>query len=123
MVAAAIAASAMGFGLAGAGAASAASPETLNLTPGSWTVEVIGGGCEVDTFTSTNTFSTAEFGGDAGQWLGGSTSVAMNWTAGNDTGLLFSGKWVAASHSFKGQYAFGGVVGKAKLVKGAVAGC
>jgi hypothetical protein len=124
------------IGFAGVGMASDATPlkvapaigtpaavSALTITPGLWTLSVKGGGCEVLTFTSTGTFSTTEFAGDAGSWATGGTSIAMSWTAGNDTGLLFSGTYVSSPVSYKG--GFGGTAfgDKGKLVKGATSGC
>jgi hypothetical protein len=123
------------IGLAGAGIASAGTPglasggstsavkPAAKLSPGEWTLIVKGAGCEVDTFTSTGTFSTSEYGGDAGSWAGGGSTIAMWWSAGDSTGLLFSGLYVSSPVEYKGSLGGNAFGGKAKLVKGAVAGC
>ena len=51
----------MSFGLAGAGAASAAASRQLHITDGStWTLEVNGGGCQLDVFSATGHFQSPE---------------------------------------------------------------
>jgi hypothetical protein len=115
---------ATGVGLAGVTTASAATPHAKqNITPGNWTLFVTGAGCEVDSFTSSGTFSTTEFGGDAGNWAGGGSAIALAWTAGSDTGLLFSGTYIKSSNSFRGKFGGFGFGLSGKLVQGARAGC
>ena len=87
---------AAGFGLAGAGAASAAAP-ALKVKPGShWTLEYHGvegtGGCEVDTMASNGTF-TSDLFGDSGTWSGGGATITVTWTAGDDNGVVFTGRF------------------------------
>lgn len=110
-------------GLGGAGLASAASP-ALNIKPNSqWTLEVNGGGCEVDTFAADGTFSTTENGGDAGKWSGGASTVAMKWTAGEDIGITFRGTYVTSLKEYSGSLGGVGNGNSGELVKGAVSGC
>jgi hypothetical protein len=116
-----------GVGLAGVSTASAASPQTLHLTTGPWTLNVKGGGCEILSFTFTGNTSggfTADFAGDSGVWAGGGNAVALSWTAGGDTGLLFSGSLVSSSPvTYKGSFGGTGAGLHGKLTKGAKAGC
>jgi hypothetical protein len=117
---------ATGVGLAGVSTATAATPQTLHLTAGPWTLNVKGGGCEVLTFTFTSGSSgnfTADRFSDAGVWAGGGGAIALSWTAGGDTGLLFSGIYQSSPVEFKGS--FGGAVSgtHGKLARGATAGC
>jgi hypothetical protein len=103
--------------------ATSAASSALKITPGQWTLSVKGGGCEILTFTSTGTFSTTEFNGDAGSWAGGGSTIALSWTAGNDTGLLFSGAFVSSPVSYKGSFGGTAFGDKGKLVMGATSGC
>jgi hypothetical protein len=80
------------FGLAEAGVSSAAVPAVQHVLPGSkWTLEDNnGGGCEVDTFQASGTF-TSDLFGDSGTWIGGGATIKVKWTAGQDTGFVFKG--------------------------------
>jgi hypothetical protein len=110
-------------GLVGTSAASAGTNASLL---GTYTVEVTGGSCEVISAASGS--FTADNFGDSGITAGGGNakvggnSVALSWTAGGDTGLLFSGAKVSST-TWKGSFNFGGTFFKGKLVKGAVSGC
>jgi hypothetical protein len=111
------------IGLAGLTTATAATPKTLNLTTGPWTLTVNGRGCEVLTFhLREGTFVADDFG-DAGVWSGGRSSIGLSWTAGPDVGLLFSGSYVSSSMSYKGSFGGWGFGLEGKLVEGAKAGC
>jgi hypothetical protein len=81
------------------------------------------GGCVKLTFTASGTFSNPELSGEGGTWAGGGSTVAVAFTSGPDTGLLFSGLYVSSPAEYKGS--FGGPVfpEKGKLVKGSIAGC
>ncbi len=92
------------FGLAGNGMASAASP-ALNIKAHSiWTVVVKGGGCELIQFTDAGHTFVSDLGGDAGTWTGGNATLGLKWTAGGDTGLKFSGNFVASPEQYKGKF-------------------
>jgi hypothetical protein len=111
-------------GLVGTSAASGAAPRA-GLS-GTYTVEVTGAGCEV--ISASNGSFTADLAGDAGISAGGGNasvggaSVALYWTAGGDTGVLFSGAKVSST-TWKGNFGGIGAGLKGKLVKGAVSGC
>jgi hypothetical protein len=117
-------ASAAGGGLTGtANSVAAAAPATKHLTPGTWTVKVHLAGCEVISIATNGTFTADKFS-DSGVWAGGGNSVALSWTAGSDTGLLFSGAYQATSPvSYKGSYGGSGFGLKGSLVKGALPDC
>jgi opacity protein-like surface antigen len=115
------------FGLAGAGAASAAASRQLHITDGStWTLEVNGGGCQLDVFSATGHFRSPEigFGGDGGTWSGGGSTLTMVWKRGYDAGLKFNGTF---SKSPLAEYVgdMGGIGAgfTGEMVKGAVPGC
>jgi ribonuclease E len=123
LVGASTASAATNTGLVGASAASAATNAGLL---GTYTLEVTGGGCEV--ISASNGSFTADAFGDSGITAGGGNakvggaSVALYWTAGGDTGLLFSGAKVSST-TWKGNFGGFGAGLKGKLVKGAVSGC
>ncbi len=111
------------FGLAGAGMASAASP-ALNIKAHSiWTVEVKGEGCELVQFTDAGHTFVSDVGGDAGTWTGGNATLGLKWTAGGDTGLKFSGNFVASPEQYKGKFGGIGAGLKGKVVLGEKSGC
>ncbi len=107
------------LGLAGVGVASAAVP-ALKVKPGSqWTLEYHGvegtGGCEVDRMASNGTF-TSDLYGDSGTWSGGGSTITMTWTAGDDSGVTFSGTFTKTpTKEYKGSFNTGFT---AALVKG-----
>ena len=111
-------------GLAGAGTASAAAP-ALKIKPGAtWTIEVNGGGCELEVFNTTTHHFTSDAGGDKGTWSGGGSTVGMTWKHGADAGLKFSGTFVVGSSpkEYTGSFSVN-FRNTGQLVKGAVAGC
>jgi hypothetical protein len=111
------------FGSVGAGAASAARPG-LHIKPGAiWTYELRHGGCEWDLFQSNGTFSSTSYGGDAGTWSGGKSTMNMSWTAGGDAGRSFNAAFVSTTMpvEYKGYTVIPGPnFKKSELVKGAV---
>jgi hypothetical protein len=117
-------------GLTGPGVASAATPKpapaaslgTFHLTPGQWTLEITGGGCEIDNISSDGTFSSPEYG-DSGYWAGGRNTVAMAWTAGANTRLILVGSYVPTRVEYRGTLGGASLGQHAKLVQGAVSGC
>jgi hypothetical protein len=88
-----------------------------------WTLQVLapGTGCEVLTFTKPSHTFVADLGGDSGTYKGGSATVKVTWTAGTDTGLIFTGKWNGVQYA--GTLAAGGQTGTGTLTKGAAGGC
>jgi hypothetical protein len=111
------------FGLTGAGMASAAAP-ALKIKPNAtWTIEVTGAACEVDTFNTTTHHFTSDLFGDKGTWSGGGSTISMAWTKGEDAGGTFSGAFTKPPKEYAGS--FGGLLAgeTGELVKGAVSGC
>ena len=114
------------FGLAGVGTASAAAPALKIQNGATWTIELNGGECQLDHFSSQGTFASPdpEFQGDAGTWSGGGPTITMKWTAGDDTGLKFKGTFTRQPvKEYLGK--FGGIAkgSTGQLVKGAVPDC
>ena len=108
------------FGLAGAGMASAAAP-ALKIKPGAtWTFESSARGCEHDVFHSSGVF-VADNGG-SGTWTGGGSTISMDWEAGNNIGMTFSGHFVSTTTPVEYSGPLGGIGAgyNGKLVKGAV---
>ncbi len=102
--------------------ASAAAP-ALRIKEGAiWTLkENAPGGCEQVVFASNGTFSAAN--GDAGQWIGGKSTITMRWLQGADPGVGFGGNFISSKSIYKGNVTTAvGSLG-AKLVHKAVAGC
>jgi hypothetical protein len=123
LLGASAASAATNTGLSGASAASAATNAGLS---GTYTVEVTGGSCEVisaggGSFTADN-FGDSGITAGGGKAKVGGKSVALSWTAGGDTGLLFSGAKVSST-AWKGSFTLAGSFFKGQLVKGAVSGC
>jgi hypothetical protein len=115
-------------GLMGAGAASAATTGSLHIADGStWTLVVNAGGCQVDVFSSTGRFYSPEtqFGGDAGTWSGGGSTLKMVWKKGDNAGLTFKGTYTKTPvKEYVGQMGGTGPVGySGEVVKGVVVGC
>jgi hypothetical protein len=110
--------------IGGAGVASAAAP-TLKIKPfATWTLELKAGGCELDSFnTFVNTFVPDESPPASGNWSGGGSTIKMVWTAGDNTGLSFSGHFVSTTTpvEYQGTASEDGNSVKAKLVKEVVA--
>ena len=105
------------LGLAGAGVATAAKT-TLHVKNGSkWNVQILGSGCDIATFKSSGTFTTNPSTG-TGTWSGGSASLIMKWTAGNDSGLKFKGTYVSSSKEYSGTISGSGGSLAATVVKG-----
>jgi hypothetical protein len=114
---------AAGFGLVGMGAASAVEPAAGHIHNGStWTIEVNGGSCVLEVFSSNGTFSSP-YGGDAGTWSQTAGTMNMKWTTGIDTGSKFKGTYKASPPEFVGKFGGIGKGSTGELVKGAVPGC
>ena len=115
------------FGLAGAGMASAAAPALKIQNQATWTIEVVGAGCQLDVFASNLSFSSPDpqYNGDAGLWSGGGSTVKMKWTAGSDAGAKFVGTFaITPIKAYIGTYSLDGYKYPGSLlVKGAVPGC
>ena len=112
-----------GVGLAGVGAASAAATPKLHLTATPWTFKVDHSTfCEVLNFNLQNLMFSSP-NGDHGNWAGGGSTLALAWTGGPDSGLLFSGSFVSSSMSYKGSLNDLSQSDKAKVVQGSVGGC
>lgn len=112
------------FTLAGAGTASAAAPGLKEIKPGAtWTIEINHGGCEQAVFNTTTHHFTSDLFGDKGTWSGGGSKLSMTWKAGAHSGVTYSGDFVSTTTpvEYKGLANDGGVTGKTKVVKGAVA--
>jgi hypothetical protein len=115
-------------GLLGGGAVSA-STSVLHITDGStWTFMVDGGGCQLDVFSATGHFVSPNvlYGGDAGTWSGGGSTLKMVWKKGNDAGETFKGTFTKTPvKEYVGT--LGGTVPPGfttgKVIKGAVTGC
>ena len=92
------------LGLSGMAAAGAASPELHVRNDTAWILQLQGGICENEIFSSNGTFVAAsgEDGGDAGHWSGGGSEIHMKWTAGEHVGSKFHGPWVARARSLSG---------------------
>lgn len=107
--------------LPGAGAASGAAP-ALHIANGSkWTLELSGGACEVETFTSSFKW-TSDLFGDKGTLSGGASKMFMTWKKGEDAGTTFCGTFTKTPvKEFVG--IFGGLLAgySGQLVKGVVA--
>lgn len=113
----------MSAGLSGV-ASGATVPKFVN--PSSvWTIQVNGGSCEVMSFVAgtTNTFTADSFG-DSGTYAGGGDVITITWTAGEDSGVVFSGKYSFASGTYEGTIgdASAGAF-MATLSPGATVGC
>ncbi len=110
------------FVLAGAGMASAAAPALKIKNGAIWTLEVKNGPCEHDLFNTPNTHTFVADNGLSGTWSGGGSNISMVW---NGSTQMFKGHYVSTTTpvEYKGSVNTGSNVFKAKLVKGAVAGC
>jgi hypothetical protein len=89
---------------------------------GTWTIEAGSGGCEVQTFAARHTWS-GDAVGDAGTYHLDGRTITETWTAGNDMGLTFSGRWRQGSGAFVGTLGGNGTGTTGELVKGALPGC
>ena len=109
-------------GLGGAEDGSAAAP-ALKIKAGAiWTLkEHAPGGCEQVVFASNGTFSAAN--GDAGQWVGGKSTITMLWTTGVDAGVSCGGSYISSQNIYKGTVTAGGISIGGKLVHKTVSGC
>ena len=108
------------FGLAGAGMASAASPG-LKIKPNAiWTLEVKNGPCDEVQFNGPTTFVGVHTS-EVGTWSGGGSKISMVWPG----DVTFHGHFVSTTKpvEYKGSLSVGAATVKAKVVKGAVAGC
>lgn len=119
MVAASLAMTAS-VGLTSVGTASAVSPELHIHNGATWTLEINRGSCEGETFDSNFTF-TGQFGGDAGTWSGGGSTLQMKWTAGGHKGwkLVDATFRTTPATEYKGVLTGGGNSSVAEVVKGA----
>ena len=110
------------LGLAGAGMASAAGPALKIKEDAIWTLEVKNGPCEHDLFNTINHTFVAD-NGLSGTWSGGGSKISMVWNIGS--AQMFNGHYISTTTpvEYKGSVHSGSNVIKAKLVKGAVAGC
>ena len=111
--------------LALSGAAGAATPAVKPKPGGVWTLQIVGQGCEVQTFAAGGVW-TADAAGDRGTYVDGVSvsghkTVKETWTAGNDTGLTFKGTKAAGVYS--GPLGGIGAGFTATLTLGATAGC
>jgi hypothetical protein len=111
------------LGLSGMATAGAASPELHIKNDTAWALQLQGGICENEIFSSNGTFVAAsgEDGGDAGHWRGGGSEIHMKWTAGEHVGSTFHGSWVASEKEFVGIVEPAGLHGD--LDRGSVPDC
>ena len=77
------------------------------MKPGSyWTIEVGGGGCEDEFFTTATKF-VADKEGDKGTWKEHTHStIAMTWSAGEDKGTVLKATFNASTGDYKGTIKF-----------------
>ncbi len=111
-------------GLLGGGAAAAASPRFRFKAGAEWTLQAPAlGFCEIETFASNITF-TADLYGDSGRFIKKANWVDLFWYQGANTGGFFNGTYKRTPVSeYKGTFSIGTETFRAKLVKGAEAGC
>jgi hypothetical protein len=109
--------------LSGTAAAGASSPENHVKNDTAWALQLQGGICENEIFSSNGTFVAAsgEHGGDAGHWKGGGSAIHMKWTAGEHVGSVFHGSWNTSDKEFVGILEPAGLHGD--LDKGSVPDC
>ena len=99
----------MMFGFANA---AAAAPMTKIVQVGStWTDEVVGQGCAVETIGQSHTF-TDDIGG-GGTYTGGAAKVHFKLTSGADARSAFKGTWSASQNEYVGNWTGGPVRGSA----------
>ncbi len=117
---AAIVPMALGIGLP----ASAAAPALHVENDSKWSLVIKHSGCEREIFSSSGKFAADQGSGtgDAGTWVGGASSLTMNWTTGTYSGLQFVGTWDAAEKKYVGNVN-SNIDPRASLVKGFKAFC
>lgn len=96
-----------------------------HITDGSaWTLSVVGGGCEVQTFTGGGTWTADDYG-DAGTFTGGQSTITeiITTSAVDDKGDTVSASWSKSLKEFTGTGVFRGKTDAVTLVKGALNGC